>query len=175
MTAAPGPGGWSRSCSCLPVIVNQSTKIDDGVPATPWHGSLASAQTVALTTMVVFQVFHVGNSRSEHLSVLAKSPLSNRFLFVSTAAALLVHLVALNVGPTQFVLRVEPILDAGTWLRIVAVAATILAAIEVHKLLRRGARRPREVFGGRPRAAAPGPAAGSFTRSPQPLSKGSSD
>jgi magnesium-transporting ATPase (P-type) len=63
--------------------------------------SLAHAQTVALTTMVLFQMFHVGNCRSEQFS--------NPFLFVATTAALLVHVAALYMPATQIVLRVEPL------------------------------------------------------------------
>ena len=96
---------------------------------------LERARTVALTTVVLFQVFHVGNSRSEHQSAFAKSPFSNRLLFVGTAVALAVHVAALSFGPTQFVLRVEP-LDGATWLRMVAVASTVIVAMELHKLLR---------------------------------------
>ncbi|XXT55153.1 HAD-IC family P-type ATPase [Sorangium sp. So ce542] len=108
-------------------------------------GSLTRAQTVALTTMVVFQMFHVGNSRSEFLSVFAKSPFSNFFLFITTAAAFLVHLSALHLAPAQFVLRVEPLVHPGAWLRILAVAASILVAMEIHKLVRRGSLRPGEI------------------------------
>jgi magnesium-transporting ATPase (P-type) len=97
---------------------------------------LASAQTVALTTMVIFQMFHVGNSRSEHRSILALNPFSNPFLFAATATAFVVHVAALYSPWTQFVLRVEPIgLDA--WARIIAVAASIVVVIELDKLLRR--------------------------------------
>jgi magnesium-transporting ATPase (P-type) len=103
--------------------------------------SLTRAQTVALTTMVLFQVFHVGNCRSDHTSVFRISPFSNPFLFAATAAAVLVHVAALHVPATQFVLRVEP-LDLGTWLRLAAVALTIVAAIEAHKLARRPRPRP---------------------------------
>jgi cation-transporting ATPase F len=98
---------------------------------------LSRCQTVALTTMVIFQVFHVGNARSERRSIFRVHPFSNPFLFLATAAALTVHIVALYLPATQFVLRVEP-LDVETWLRIVAVAATILVAMELHKLWRRG-------------------------------------
>jgi magnesium-transporting ATPase (P-type) len=99
------------------------------------HDDLGRAQTVALTTMVLFQVFHVGNSRSEHRSAFAKSPLSNPFLFVGTLTALALHVAALYLPFTQFVLRVEP-LDAETWLRMVVVAASIIVVVELHKLLR---------------------------------------
>jgi calcium-translocating P-type ATPase len=104
--------------------------------------SLVQAQTVALTTLVVFQMFHVGNARSERRSVFRLSPFSNPFLFAATAAAFIVHVAALYLRPTQFVLRVEPI-DADAWLRILLVAATILLAVEAHKLLRRDSARER--------------------------------
>jgi magnesium-transporting ATPase (P-type) len=99
-------------------------------------GDLGRAQTLALTTMVLFQMFHVGNSRSEHRSVFALSPFSNPFLFAATASALAAHAAALYLPPTQFVLRVEPI-GAGDWLRILLVAATIVVAVELEKLIRR--------------------------------------
>lgn len=98
-------------------------------------GSLTRAQTVALTTMVVYQVFQAGNARSETESVLRRNPFSNRFLFLATSAALSIHVAALYLPPTQYVLRVEPI-DVGAWLRIVAIATSILLAMEAHKALR---------------------------------------
>jgi magnesium-transporting ATPase (P-type) len=101
-------------------------------------GSLIQAQTVALTTMVLFQVFQAGNARSETESVLRRSPFSNRFLFAATVAAVSVHVAALYLPPTQYVLRVEPI-ELGAWLRIVAIATSILVAMEAHKALRRRA------------------------------------
>lgn len=97
--------------------------------------TLAQAQTVALTTLVLFQVFHVGNSRSEWQSVFLRNPLSNPFLFFATVAAVGVHISALYAPPTQFVLRVEPI-DAEAWLRIILVASTVILVSEVHKLVR---------------------------------------
>jgi Ca2+-transporting ATPase len=102
-------------------------------------GSITRAQTVALTTMVLFQMFHVGNCRSDYVSAFKRSPLSNPFLFVATAAALLIHVGALYFAPTQLVLRVEPI-GVEAWGRIVVVAATIIVAIELHKLVRRDTR-----------------------------------
>lgn len=103
--------------------------------------TLARAQTVALTTAVFFQMFQVGNSRSEFLSIFRKSPFSNPFLFLATGAAILVHVGALHLGATQFVLRVVPIADPGTWGRMILVAAAVVVAVELHKLLR-PSRRP---------------------------------
>jgi Ca2+-transporting ATPase len=104
-------------------------------------GSLAKAQTVALTTMVLFQVFQAGNARSDYQSVFARSPLLNPFLFVATAAALTVHVVALYLPSTQFVLQVEPIEPAAR-VRMVLVALTIVVVVEGHKLVRRERRPP---------------------------------
>ena len=99
-------------------------------------GSLESARTVALTTMVVFQVFQAGNTRSETESVLRRSPFSNPFLLIATVAALSVHIAALYLPVTQYVLRVEPIgLDA--WIGIVAMATSIIVAMELDKFVRR--------------------------------------
>jgi Ca2+-transporting ATPase len=98
-------------------------------------GSLTQAQTAALTTLVLFEAFHVGNSRSEQVSIFRLSPFSNPFLIIATVAALAVHVAALHLPFTQYVLRIVP-LDAGSWLRMIAVAATIVVAMELHKWLR---------------------------------------
>jgi calcium-translocating P-type ATPase len=99
-------------------------------------GSLAAAQTVALSTMVIFQMFQAGNARSDTRSLFRMSPFGNPFLFVSVVAALAIHVSALYLPPTQFILRVEPIaLDA--WVRIFIVASTLLVAMEAHKAVRR--------------------------------------
>lgn len=99
-------------------------------------GDVTRARTVALTTLVVFMAFHVYNARSERRSLFALSPLRNPFLLAATTGALLIHVLALQWAPTQLVLRVEP-LEAGTWLRVVVVAATVVVVSEAHKLLRR--------------------------------------
>ncbi|MDP2662419.1 MAG: HAD-IC family P-type ATPase [Dehalococcoidia bacterium] len=98
--------------------------------------SLEHARTVAMTTMVLFQNFHVFNSRSFSRSIFQVNPLSNRFLFATIVAALGLHVLALYWGPLQFVLRTEP-LGLGTWLAIVSIAATVVLAIEAEKYIRR--------------------------------------
>lgn len=113
-------------------------------------GPLESAQTAALTAMVLFQMFHIGNSRSEKESVFQRSPLSNPFLFWATTAALLVHIGALYFPPTQYVLRVVPLTDGALWLRIVLVASSVLVAMELHKWVRRRRPRPQPRAAGKP-------------------------
>lgn len=98
--------------------------------------SIEYARTVALTSLVVFQVFHVGNARSERRSALAKSPLSNRFLIAGTSLAMLLHVAVIYTPGLQRLLRLEP-LELSSWLAIVAVCLTIVPVVEVHKWLRR--------------------------------------
>jgi magnesium-transporting ATPase (P-type) len=102
------------------------------------------ARSVALSTLVIFQAFHLGSCRSELRSILRTPPLSNRFLLLAQAGALVVSVAALYLPPTQYVLRVEPIpLDA--WPRIVAVALSVLVVVEIDKAVRRHLERKRRV------------------------------
>jgi magnesium-transporting ATPase (P-type) len=98
--------------------------------------TLEQERTVALTTLVVYQAFHLFSSRSELRSVFEMSPFSNRFLLLAQSGALLVHIAALYLGFTQFVLRVEPI-PLNAWVLIVAVSVSVLVVIEIDKLIRR--------------------------------------
>jgi Ca2+-transporting ATPase len=97
--------------------------------------TLAYAQVAALTTMVVFQVFHVGNCRSQRRSAFTLNPFSNRFLFFGVGGSLLLHVGAMYFEPTQRLLRLQP-LELETWVRIVVVALSIVVAVELHKLVR---------------------------------------
>lgn len=112
--------------------------------------SLISAQTVALTTLVAYNVFQAGNARSENRSLFALSPWSNPFLFWATLGAVSLHVAALHLPFTQFILGVEPI-DLQAAVRGVVVASSILVAIEIHKAIRRrwpfqaGSRSPKPV------------------------------
>lgn len=102
---------------------------------------LEEARTVALTALVLFQVVHVGNCRSERRSLFGKPVASSPLLFFGTAAALAVHVGALYFGPTQAALRLEP-LDLWTWAEIAAISLTVGVAVEAHKLWRRGCEQP---------------------------------
>ncbi len=121
-------GGWMAGGTILLFLL----EINSGA-------SLREAQSVALTTMVLFQAFHAGNARSEDRSLFALNPLANPFLLLGTLAAVGLHIGALYFDPTQELLRLEPI-GLLTWGRIVAVCATIIVVVELHKWLRRSAR-----------------------------------
>ena len=94
--------------------------------------ALGYAQTAALTIMVVSMALFLGTCRSETRSVLEKNPFSNPLLLGGTITALIVHLIAIHVGPTQLLLGVEPI-AVETWIRILLIAPTVLIVAEAHK------------------------------------------
>ncbi|MEA2086060.1 MAG: HAD-IC family P-type ATPase [Chloroflexota bacterium] len=112
-----------------------------------WEGgggaTLEYARVAALTTMVMFQIFHVFNSRSVQRSVFRKNLLSNKFLFVGTILSFAIHFGAMYFGPTQTLLRLEP-LSMDTWLRLIPIALSILAVVEIHKLFRHPSYRIRQ-------------------------------
>jgi Ca2+-transporting ATPase len=102
--------------------------------------SVEHARTIAMTTMVIFQFFHAWNSRSETRSVFRLNPLSNPFLFYSMIVASLSQIAVIYVPTLQWVFRTDN-LSGGEWLRIIAVAVSAIAAVEIEKLLRGNRRR----------------------------------
>ncbi len=98
--------------------------------------SLARARTIALTTIVFTQFFHVFNSRSERTSVFLQDPTSNRFLFLSILAALAAQIAVVYVPFMRIVFRTTP-LSAGEFLIGVAAGASVLLASEIAKLRQR--------------------------------------
>ena len=98
-------------------------------------GDMVYARTAALTMLVLFQVYHVFNCRSEHRSVFSKSLFSNKILFWGTLASLVIHIAALYIPVMQTLLQVKP-LALDTWLLIVVVGLSAFVANELHKRFR---------------------------------------
>lgn len=104
-------------------------------------GDLDVARTAAVTQMVVFQFFHVFNSRSLDRSIFRVPPLSNRILFVSLIVAGSTHLAGLHWSPLRALLRTTP-LDGATWLMIGAVGTLVVLGGELDKWVNRRLNRP---------------------------------
>jgi Ca2+-transporting ATPase len=101
------------------------------------HGwSLERAQSGVLLLLVLFENFHAGNSRSEHRSLFALSPLRNPFLFVGTLAAQLLHIAAIHMPGLRDRLHLEPV-SLEQWATSLALASTLLVASECQKALAR--------------------------------------
>ncbi|MGM0459090.1 MAG: cation-translocating P-type ATPase [Bacteroidota bacterium] len=99
-------------------------------------GDLQTAQSVAMTQMVVFQFFHVLNCRSLDRSIFQIPFFSNRFLFISLSAALAAHLAVLHVGFLQTIFRTVA-LSQEQWIWIVAIGAFIIIGGEIDKFVNR--------------------------------------
>jgi magnesium-transporting ATPase (P-type) len=91
-----------------------------------------SARNALLLLMVLFQNIHIGNCRSETRSAFCLSPLRSPILLGGAATAFTIHVIAMHVPFMQRILRVEPV-SVGLWLILIALASTILAAMEWHK------------------------------------------
>jgi magnesium-transporting ATPase (P-type) len=89
-----------------------------------------------MTQMVLFQFFHVFNSRSLDRSIFQLSPFSNRFLFVSIVAALLAQMALLYLEPMQMLFRTVP-LSAADWGLLALVGSTVIIGGEIDKYLNR--------------------------------------
>jgi magnesium-transporting ATPase (P-type) len=92
-----------------------------------------SARNILLLLMVLFQNFHIGNSRSETVSAFRLSPFTSPILLSGTILAFGIHVLAMHVPLFQSLLGTEPV-SLTTWFTIVCLALTIVLAMEIHKL-----------------------------------------
>jgi calcium-translocating P-type ATPase len=98
--------------------------------------SIEAARTVAVTTMVFFQFFHVWERRSENQSLIKTPLFSNKFLFISIIAALMAQAAFIYSSPLQWIFQTVP-LTLNQWVRVLVASSTIIAVIEAEKYLRR--------------------------------------
>jgi magnesium-transporting ATPase (P-type) len=96
---------------------------------------VAEARNLLVQLFVLFEIFHIGNSRSETTSMFRLSPLRNPLLVAGTGAALGIHLVAMYTPALQRLIGVSPI-TLNQWMELVLYAAPILVIMEMHKWAR---------------------------------------
>ncbi len=104
-----------------------------------WLGQgrpVPEARNLLVQLFVLFEIFHIGNSRSERISLFRLSPLRNPVLLLGTGAALSIHALALYTPFFQELLGIAP-LRPDQWLELAAMAATIVVVMELHKWWRR--------------------------------------
>lgn len=97
--------------------------------------SLESARNSTLLLMVLFENVMVGNCRSETKSAFKLNPFRNPVLLFGTIAAQLIHIAAMYTPGFKDVLGVGPV-DLYEWLRLFAMAISVLFVIEVYKFFR---------------------------------------
>jgi P-type Ca2+ transporter type 2C len=115
-------------------------------------GELPRAQTMAFTTLMLFQLFNVLNARSDVQSALVR-PFTNRWLWLALGTSLALQVLVLHVPFLQRAFGTVA-LGGGDWLLCAAVASSVLWLREAGKLLARLGLRSRE--SGRAVPAGPG-------------------
>jgi Ca2+-transporting ATPase len=97
------------------------------------HG-VVKAQTVAFTSIVMFELFQAISCRSVHKPVFSVGIFSNKWLWVAVASSFVLQLMLLYVPFFQNVFHTTA-LSLGEWLIITCVAAVGFVYLEVHKFL----------------------------------------
>jgi len=98
--------------------------------------TLDEARNGTLLLMVLFENVHVFNCRSEVRSAFLHNPLRNPVLLIGTSIAQLVHVGAMYTPWISDVLHIQPVSPAH-WLQLLALAASALIVMELHKAVRR--------------------------------------
>ncbi|MDQ2694284.1 MAG: HAD-IC family P-type ATPase, partial [Pseudomonadota bacterium] len=103
------------------------------------HGApLDTARTVAVNTLVMFEAFYLLNTRYLTAPVLSRQGLlGNRYMLLAIALVLVFQLLFTYAGPMQRLFGTTA-LDAGAWLRIVLVGASVFMLVELEKALLHG-------------------------------------
>jgi Ca2+-transporting ATPase len=106
-------------------------------------GDLRYAQTMAFTTLMLFQIVNVVNARSDERSAFV-SLFANSWLWAAVTLSLALQVAVVYVPVLQQAFGTVG-LSAGDWGRCAAVASTVLWLRELSKLVTRWTRSGREV------------------------------
>src|SRR6185436_11927113 len=87
-------------------------------------GSRRYAQTMAFTTLTLFQLFNVFNARSDEVSAV-RGLFSNRWLLAAIAVSVAMQLLVVYTPFLQRAFSTEP-LTLMDWLHCTAVASSVL-------------------------------------------------
>ena len=110
---------------------------------------LEQVRTVAVNTLVMFEIFYLFNARYTTASVFNWAGfVGNRFVLIAIAVLLLLQFGFTYLAPMQAVFGTMAI-DMFTWLQIIFVASSVLFLVELekywvrHKLHRQSMRKSR--------------------------------
>ena len=101
----------------------------------PGSGDLRYAQTMAFTTLMLFQLFNVFNARSDETSAF-RGLLTNRWLWAAVALSMALHLAVIYTPFLQQAFSTTG-LAASDWLRCALVASSVLWLRELSKVVTR--------------------------------------
>ncbi|MEN8445713.1 MAG: cation transporting ATPase C-terminal domain-containing protein, partial [Cyanobacteria bacterium J06555_13] len=105
--------------------------------------SVFSARNILLLLMVLFEMVHIGNCRSEYKSAFQLSPLHSPIVVMGAVIAFLVHLLMMYLPIGRTLLSIEPV-DAQAWVLLTALSLSVLVPIEIDKIFKAKALRNRQ-------------------------------
>lgn len=95
--------------------------------------SIEHARTVAVNTLIVFEIFYLFNSRYITASVFNRSGLTgNRYVLIAIGILIMLQLGFTYLAPMQVLFGTTEI-DFMIWLRIILVASSVLFLVELEK------------------------------------------
>ncbi|MBF8269602.1 MAG: Ca ion P-type ATPase, partial [Gammaproteobacteria bacterium] len=100
------------------------------------HGqSLEAARTVAVNTIVFFEIFYIFNTRYLTASVLSiKGLLENKVILIGAAAVIILQMLFTYWPTFNRLFQTEPI-NLGNWLLVLAITVCIFFIVELEKML----------------------------------------
>jgi len=103
--------------------------------------SLETARTMAVSAVVVSEMFYLLNSRHIYRSVLTREGLfGNRYVLIALVACAGLQLAYTHAGPLQAVFG-STHLSPGEWLRVVLAGVFVFTIAEIEKVIIRASRR----------------------------------
>ncbi|MFC1750920.1 cation-transporting P-type ATPase [Pseudomonadota bacterium] len=97
------------------------------------NASIEHARTVAVNTLVMFEIFYLFNSRYITASVFSRAGFSgNRYVLIAIAVLIVFQLAFTYLAPMQALFGTTAI-DIDIWIRIVLVASSVLFLVELEK------------------------------------------
>jgi Ca2+-transporting ATPase len=132
------PTMWSGIVSVgLVMAIGTLLVLDAALPSglSPGSGTLQYAQTMAFTTLTLFQLFNVFNARSDTNSAF-DGLIRNPWLLAAVIVSLGLHAAVIYVPILQTAFSTTG-LTLDDWLRCAAVASSVLWLREASKLVRR--------------------------------------
>jgi Ca2+-transporting ATPase len=101
-------------------------------------GDMRHAQTMAFTTLMMFQLFNVFNARSDEASAFT-TMLTNRWLWAAVGVSLVLHVAVIYTPGLQNAFSTTG-LSMGDWAACAAVASSVLWLRELSKIVVRAGR-----------------------------------
>ncbi len=108
------------------------------------NATIEEARTVAVNTLVMFEIFYLFSARYITAPVLNRQGLLGNSYVLYAVGLLVVFQLAFTYLPALQALFGTAAISAGVWLRIVLVAVSVLFIVELEKMLVRRWFRPKE-------------------------------